>query len=687
MLVPLGPVAVFGASNFPFAFGVPGGDTAAALAVGCPVVVKGHPAHPATSELCGRAVSAAVQAAGAPDGTFSLLQGRSADVGRALVLAPQVKAVGFTGSTEVGRALFDLAAGRPEPIPVYAEMGSINPVFLTPGALAERGPVIADGLAASMTLSTGQFCTSPGLVVVPDDEHGRDFTDRLTELLRQVPDAPMLTAGIRAGLHRRLARTARLDGVQVLVGGADDEGGTTTGPTLLRVDHETFAASPEMLAEHFGPAALVVSSPTERYAETARHLEGNLTATVHGTADEAASLAELQSVLVEKAGRIVWNGFPTGVAVTAAQHHGGPYPATTAPAHTSVGVTSVLRFLRAVAFQDTPAALLPPELQDDNPLGILRQVDGAPTRNGSAPAPSSASAPALSSASAPALWRLQLPDGVRLAAGPPDAGPQHLLPASVDLDQLLRTGGSALREAVNAPTGEPVPSTARVLCPLQGQEVWAAGVTFERSRTARNEEAGPVDFYDRVYAADRPELFAKAAVGRSRGPGEPVAVRADSGWDVPEPELAVVADAAGRIVAYTVGNDMSSRNIEGENPLYLPQAKVYEGSCSVGPCLLPVEDGLPPSELNIELSIERDGAELYADQVSVATMHRELEELVDWLFRGQDFPLGVALLTGTSIVPPPEFTLRAGDVVTVRIPGVGTLRNPVEVRDTRRRRP
>ncbi len=297
------------------------------------------------------------------------------------------------------------------------------------------------------------------------------------------------------------------------------------------------------------------------------------------------------------------------------------------------------------------------------------------------------SAPAPSSSSAPALWRLQLPDGVRLAAGPPDAGPQHLLAASVDLDQLLRTGGTALREAVNAPAGEPVPSTARVLCPLQGQEVWAAGVTFERSRTARNEEAGPVDFYDRVYAADRPELFGKAGVGRSRGPGEPVAVRADSGWDVPEPELAVVTDAAGRIVAYTVGNDMSSRSIEGENPLYLPQAKVYEGSCSVGPCLLPVEDAGPPAELDIALSIERDGAEFYADQVSVATMHRELEELVDWLFRGQEFPVGVALLTGTSIVPPPEFTLRAGDVVTVRIPGVGTLCNPVEVRDTRRHRP
>jgi NADP-dependent aldehyde dehydrogenase len=328
-------------------------------------------------------VLAAVRAVGAPDGAFSLLQGSSAEVGRALVLAPEVKAVGFTGSTEVGRALFDLAATRPEPIPVYAEMGSINPVFVTSGALAERGPAIAEGFAASMTLSTGQFCTSPGMVLVPDDERGQAFVDRLAELLREVPAAPMLTEGIRAGLHRRLSRTVRLEGVQVVVGGEDEEsGGTTTAPTLLRVDWDTYQRTPELLAEHFGPAAVVVSTPPERYADAARRLEGNLTATVHGTADEAPSLAELQSVLVDKAGRVVWNGFPTGVAVTAAQHHGGPYPATTAPAHTSVGVTAVLRFLRAVTFQDAPAALLPPELEDTNPLGLLRQVDGVTTRDG-----------------------------------------------------------------------------------------------------------------------------------------------------------------------------------------------------------------------------------------------------------------------------------------------------------------
>ncbi len=288
--------------------------------------------------------------------------------------------------------------------------------------------------------------------------------------------------------------------------------------------------------------------------------------------------------------------------------------------------------------------------------------------------------------SALALWRLQIGGAVRLAAGPPGEGPAHLLSQAVTLDDLLARGGEALRAALHQGSAEAVPDSARVLCPLEGQEVWASGVTFERSRTARNEEAGPVDFYDRVYVAERPELFAKAAVGRSRGPEDPVAIRSDSGWDVPEPELGVVADASGRIVAYTVGNDMSSRSIEAENPLYLPQAKTYAGSCSVGPCLLPVADAAPVAELEIRLVIERGGAELYADQVSVSTMHRELDELVDWLFRGQDFPVGVVLLTGTSIVPPLEFTLHEGDVVTVQIPGVGLLRNPVQVRDTSSRR-
>jgi NADP-dependent aldehyde dehydrogenase len=380
MMVPVGPVAVFGASNFPFAFSVPGGDTAAALAAGCPVLVKAHPAHPGTSELCGRVIVAAVRAVGAPDGTFSLLHGRTPDVGRALVLAPEVKAVGFTGSTEVGRALFDLAASRPEPIPVYAEMGSINPVFFAPGAVAERGEALAEQLAGSILMGAGQFCTSPGLVVVPQDDRGEALVRRLGEVLAEAPPAPMLTAGIRAGLGRRVQRTAALPGVDVVTGAREEDGHQVT-PTLMRVDWETFDRTPELLDEHFGPAAIVVSCPPEHFVDVAEHLEGNLTATVHATAEEAPGLQPLQAVLVEKAGRVIWNGFPTGVAVTAAQHHGGPYPATTYPAHTSVGVTAIARFLRAVAFQDAPAAVLPPELQDDNPLGLLRVVDGRATRD------------------------------------------------------------------------------------------------------------------------------------------------------------------------------------------------------------------------------------------------------------------------------------------------------------------
>jgi acyl-CoA reductase-like NAD-dependent aldehyde dehydrogenase len=379
MMVPVGPVAVFGASNFPFAFSVPGGDTAAALAAGCPVLVKAHPAHPGTSELCGRAIAEAVRAAGAPAGTFSLLQGRTPEVGRALVLAGEVKAVGFTGSTEVGRALFDLAASRPEPIPVYAEMGSINPVFLAPGALATRGKALADQLAASITLGAGQFCTSPGLVVVPADERGEALVERLGGVLSGAAPAPMLTTGIRAGLGRRLERTAALPGVEVVTGGEPGDGHQVT-PTLLRVDWEVFCSTPELLDEHFGPAAVVVSCPPEHFTDVAERLEGNLTATVHATDEEAPELQRLQSVLVEKAGRVIWNGFPTGVAVTAAQHHGGPYPATTYPAHTSVGVTAIARFLRAVAFQDAPPAVLPAELRDDNPLDLLRVVDGHVTR-------------------------------------------------------------------------------------------------------------------------------------------------------------------------------------------------------------------------------------------------------------------------------------------------------------------
>jgi 2-dehydro-3-deoxy-D-arabinonate dehydratase len=282
-----------------------------------------------------------------------------------------------------------------------------------------------------------------------------------------------------------------------------------------------------------------------------------------------------------------------------------------------------------------------------------------------------------------ALFRLALPDGsVRLASGEVDHGPARLLPAEVSLDDLLRgadaTPGSSLAAALDAATEDEVPADSRMLAPIEGREVWASGVTFERSREARNEEAGPVDIYDRVYEAHRPELFCKATPARVRGPGDLVGIRRDSGWDVPEPELGLVADAAGRLVAVTVGNDMSSRSIEGENPLYLPQAKVYTGSCALGPALVPLAEVEPLSDLVVELEITRDGDRLFADSMPISGMRRRPDELLEWLFSALDFPVGVVLLTGTSIVPPQELTLRAGDVVDITVTGIGTLTNPVE---------
>lgn len=386
MLVPVGPVAVFGASNFPLAFSVPGGDTAAALAAGCPVVAKAHPSHPATSELAGRAITAAVEAAGLPAGVFCLLQGDGPDVGRALVLSPRLEAVGFTGSLRAGRSLFDLAAGRPRPIPVYAEMGSVNPVFVTEAAAAARGGAIAAGFAASMTMGVGQFCTKPGLAFVPSDEAGDDLVAALASELAATEPAPMLNPGIRETFDDQVARTRALDGVQTLVEPrASTAGGTWASTALLQVQLDTLLGTPELLEEHFGPVAVVVRTPADRLLEAATRLPGSLTATVHAEDAEVAGLAQLLSTLRERVGRLVWNGFPTGVAVTAAQQHGGPYPSTTSPGHTSVGTTAIRRFQRPVAYQDLPDAALPPALRDANPLGIPREVDGKQTtapRNG-----------------------------------------------------------------------------------------------------------------------------------------------------------------------------------------------------------------------------------------------------------------------------------------------------------------
>jgi len=271
-----------------------------------------------------------------------------------------------------------------------------------------------------------------------------------------------------------------------------------------------------------------------------------------------------------------------------------------------------------------------------------------------------------------AIWRVRTAEGERLARGPLDAGPAELLEGT--LDDLLAAG------TLDAPAAGPVPAGSAILAPVAGQEVWAAGVTYAASRTARNDESkGAHDFYDLVYDAERPELFFKAAPGRVRGPGAAIGVRGDSGWDVPEPELALVIGADARILGYTIGNDVSSRSIEGENPLYLPQAKIYRGSCALGPAIVPVAEAPAADALEITLTIARAGAPVFTGATRTALLKRGLDELVHWLFKAMDFPVGVVLLTGTSVIPAVEFTLRGGDEVRIAITGLGELVNAVEV--------
>ncbi|HXH06867.1 MAG TPA: aldehyde dehydrogenase family protein, partial [Vicinamibacterales bacterium] len=382
MLVPMGPVAVFTPSNFPLAFGVAGTDTASALAAGCPVIVKGHPSHPATSEICGRAVARAVRDTGAPPGVFSLLQARSPAIARALVQAPEIAAVAFTGSYAAGRALHDAAAARPRPIPVYAEMGSLNPVFVGPTALARRGEAIADGLAGSVTQGVGQFCTKPGLVFAPGDE-GRAFAERLAALVAARPAGVMLNAALRSAFARAVERTLALAGVERLAPVQTAASGSAVAAVVAMTTARVFEATPALREEHFGPFTLVVrcADPDEAIA-IARRLDGQLAAAIHADPEDTAWAARLAGVLAHRVGRIVWNGYPTGVAVAWATHHGGPFPATTWSAHTSVGPLALRRFLRPVAYQNVPEALLPAALRDGNPLGLQRLVEGQWTRSG-----------------------------------------------------------------------------------------------------------------------------------------------------------------------------------------------------------------------------------------------------------------------------------------------------------------
>jgi NADP-dependent aldehyde dehydrogenase len=382
MLIPIGPVAVFGASNFPLAFSVAGGDTASALAAGCPVVVKAHPAHPATSELAARAIIAAVNASGMPAGVFSLLQSTRHDVATALVRHPLTKAVGFTGSLRAGRALFDAAVTRPEPIPVYAEMGSVNPVFVLPGALAERADAIAEGLKNSVTLGVGQFCTNPGLTIGIDDERFEQFVRRMEALIGAAQPGTMLYPAIFESYQTGVDRLSALDGTRTIRSVSGTAAECQARPALFATGAQTFMRHRELGEELFGPSTVIVRCGSREEMEAvARRLDGQLTATIHGTAADLADYASLVSILEDKAGRLIVNGFPTGVEVCPSMQHGGPYPATTDSKTTSVGTAAILRFARPVAYQSFPQSSLPVELQDANPRGMWRMVDGEMTRD------------------------------------------------------------------------------------------------------------------------------------------------------------------------------------------------------------------------------------------------------------------------------------------------------------------
>jgi len=372
MLLPVGPVVVFAASNFPFAFSVAGGDTASALAAGCPVVLKAHPGHPRLGDRTADVVRAALREGGAPEGTFAIFHGDEA--GRAALLDPRIKAGAFTGSTHGGRALFDLASSRPVPIPFYAEMGSVNPVFVTESAARARGAEYLD----SYTLGAGQFCTKPGFLFVPESA-AEEIELRLVAGILDRAAAPLLNERIATGYSSVLGKLRAHPAIRMIHAG--QETGSGPGPTLLGTTAKSLVAQrDELLVECFGPTSVVVRYAGEdELIASARIFAGELTASIHGESGDAIA-PQLFAELSERAGRVLWNGWPTGVAVSHAMHHGGPYPSTTSALHTSVGPTSIRRFLRPVCYQSVPQNLLPEALQDANPLDIPRAVDGKPPR-------------------------------------------------------------------------------------------------------------------------------------------------------------------------------------------------------------------------------------------------------------------------------------------------------------------
>jgi NADP-dependent aldehyde dehydrogenase len=377
MQVPLGPVGIFGASNFPLAFSVAGGDTASALAAGCPVVVKGHPLHPGTSEMVGAAIIMAAEKTGMPDGVFSLIQGTSVEVGMAIVMHPLIVAIGFTGSFRGGKAIFDAANSRPVPIPVFAEMGSTNPVFVLPGALKERKENIASGLAGSVTLGVGQFCTNPGLVVSEDSEDSKFLCEAIARILDETSGEAMLSEGIKTSYESGIAKLSGVPGVTALTGNEAERHATKASPSVFVSDASSFFSNHDLQKEIFGPSTLcVMVSGKKEMMKLASQLEGHLTATIHGTVDDLEKYTDLIGILERKVGRIIYDGYPTGVEVCHSMVHGGPYPATTASQTTSVGTAAIFRFSRPVCYQGFPQSALPDGLKDSNPMGLWRLVDG-----------------------------------------------------------------------------------------------------------------------------------------------------------------------------------------------------------------------------------------------------------------------------------------------------------------------
>ncbi len=360
---PIGPVAVFGASNFPLAFSTAGGDTASALAAGCPVVVKGHSAHPGTGEIVAEAIHAAIKSQGLHPGVFSLIQGGKRDVGHALVQHPLIRAVGFTGSLGGGRALFDLCASRPDPIPFFGELGSVNPMFLLPGAVAERGDAIAQGWAGSLTMGAGQFCTNPGVAVVLDSDETRAFVAAARDAVGDVGAQTMLTDGIADAYRSGRDRIAGSAGVREVLTSVCDLRNAT--PYLYETDADAWLANEELGEEVFGPLGLIVhANDAAQMAQIARSLQGQLTVTIHMDDSPAdTDLARTLMPIVErKAGRVLFNGYPTGVEVADSMVHGGPYPASTNFGHTSVGTLAIRRFLRPVCYQNMPGSVAPDDL-------------------------------------------------------------------------------------------------------------------------------------------------------------------------------------------------------------------------------------------------------------------------------------------------------------------------------------